>query len=158
MKKQKFECRCIRCREIGHKFLKQKIEINEDNINLNCDYYECSGGEEVFVTLIEEKHDAMIGYLRLRNIVNPHRHELQKNPCMILRELKVVGRELSIGKRSKEAFQHKGYGKELINEAERICLEEYDKKHLFVLSGKGVKDYYRKLRFKNNGVYLSKTL
>ena len=158
MKKQGFECRCIRCREIGHKLFKQKIEINEDNINLNCNYYECSGGEEIFVSLIEEKYDALIGYLRLRNIVNPHRHELQKNPCMIIRELKVVGRELSIGKRSKEAFQHKGYGKELIDEAERICLEEYDKKHLFVLSGIGVKDYYRKLGFKDNGVYLSKIL
>ena len=77
---------------------------------------------------------------------------------MIIRELKVVGRELSIGKRAKEALQHKGYGKELINEAERICLEEYGKKNLFVLSGVGVKDYYRKLGFKDNGVYLEKIL
>ena len=26
------ECRCIRCREIGHKTLKEKININEDDI------------------------------------------------------------------------------------------------------------------------------
>ena len=34
----------------------------------------------------------------------------------------------------------------------------YDKKHLFVLSGVGVKEYYRNLGFKNEGVYLSKTI
>ena len=77
---------------------------------------------------------------------------------MIIRELKVLGRELSIGQKAGEGWQHKGFGKELIDEAERICLEEFDKKHLFVLSGVGVKEYYRKLSFKDDGVYLSKTI
>ena len=158
MKKHGLECRCIRCRELGHKSLKEKIEINEDDIGLNCNFYDASGGEEVFISLIEENHDAIIGFLRLRNIMNSHRHELQKNPCMIIRELKVVGRELSIGERTDKGLQHKGFGKELINEAERICLEVFDKKHLFVLSGVGVKEYYRKLGFKEYGVYLSKII
>ncbi|MCK4902527.1 MAG: tRNA uridine(34) 5-carboxymethylaminomethyl modification radical SAM/GNAT enzyme Elp3 [Thermoplasmatales archaeon] len=157
MEKQKLECRCIRCREIGHKSLKEKIEINEDDISLNCSYYDASGGEEVFISLENEEYDALIGFLRLRNIANSHRSELQKNPC-IIRELKVVGRELPIGESSSKALQHRGYGKELIDEAERICLEAFDKKHLFVLSGVGVKQYYRKLGFKDNGVYLSKTI
>jgi len=155
-KKQGTTCRCIRCREIGHKSLKEKIEINEDDFSLNCSYYKASGGDEVFISLVEENHDALIGYLRLRNIVNSHRFELQKNPCMIIRELKVVGRELSIGERRNNVLQHKGFGKELINEAERICLEVFDKKHLFVLSGVSVKKYYKKLGFKDDGVYLSK--
>ena len=158
MKKQDLECRCIRCREIGHKSLKENIEVNEDKISFNCSYYEASGGDEVFISLVEENYDALIGYLRLRNIVNSHRYELQKNPCMIIRELKVVGRELPIGEKADNALQHRGYGKELIDEAERICLEVFDKKHLFVLSGVGVKEYYRKLGFKDNGVYLSKTI
>ena len=46
----------------------------------------------------------------------------------------------------------------LIDEAERICSEEFDKKLLFVLSGIGVKEYYRKLGFIDDGVYLSKIL
>jgi len=156
MKKRGIECRCIRCREIGHKSLIQKIEIDEDDISLNLNYYKASEGEEIFISLIEDNYDALIGYLRLRNIENPHRYELQKNSCMIIRELKVLGRELPIGERKKGAFQHKGYGKELISEAERICIEEYDKKHLFVLSGVGVKNYYRKLGFKDYGIYLEK--
>jgi elongator complex protein 3 len=77
---------------------------------------------------------------------------------MIIRELKVVGRELPIGEKAKKAFQHKGYGKELVYEAERICSEEFDKKHFFVLSGVGVKDYYRKLGFKDKGIYLYKII
>jgi elongator complex protein 3 len=77
---------------------------------------------------------------------------------MIIRELRVVGRELPIGKKSKKGMQHKGFGKELLDEAERICSEEYDKKHIFVLSGVGVKEYYRNLGFKNNDVYLYKKI
>jgi len=158
MIKQNLECRCIRCREIGHKSLKGNIEINEDVIGLSTTYYEASGGEEVFISLVEEDLDALIGYLRLRDIRASHRPELNKNPCMIIRELKVVGRELSIGERESKAFQHKGYGRELLEEAERICIEEYDKPSLFVLSGVGVKEYYRSLGFIDKGVYLSKTI
>jgi len=158
MKKQGFVCNCIRCREIGHKLINQKINLESEDVSLDLNYYKASGGEEIFISLVLEDHDALIGYLRLRNIENSHRYELRKDPCMIIRELKVVGRELSIGERTSNSIQHKGFGKELILEAERICLEEYDKKHLFVLSGIGVKDYYRKLGFKDNGVYLEKIL
>jgi len=158
MKKHGIKCKCIRCREIGFKSLKEKIEINKDNLSFSNSFYKASDSEEIFISLIEKELDAIVGYLRLRNIVDSHRFELQKNPCMIIRELKVVGRELSLGKRTKEALQHRGYGKDLMNEAERICKEEFDKKHLFVLSGVGVKEYYRKLGFKDNGVYLSKTI
>ena len=72
--------------------------------------------------------------------------------------MKVLGRELSIGERTKNGLQHRGFGKELVGEAIRICTEDFDKKHLFVLSGVGVKEYYRNLGFKDDGVYLSKTI
>ena len=157
MKKHGLECNCIRCREIGHISLRKDIEINEEDIGLSCGYYDASESEEIFISLVEKNHDALIGYLRLRDIENSHRNEL-KEPCMIIRELKIVGQELSLGKRSKKSLQHKGYGKELIDEAERICQEEFDKNNLFVLSGVGVKEYYRKLGFKDQGVYLKKKI
>jgi len=158
MKKHGIKCRCIRCREIGFKSLKQKIEIDKDDLLFNYSFYKASGAEEIFISLVEKNLDAIVGYLRLRNIIDSHRFELQKKPCMIIRELKVVGRELSLGKRTKDALQHKGCGKDLMNEAQRICKEDFDKRYLFVLSGVGVKEYYRKLGFKDNGVYLSKTI
>jgi len=158
MQKHDVKCRCIRCREIGHKTLNEDMELNEEDIGLVCSYYTASESEEIFISFVEQKTDVLIGYLRLRDINNSHRSELQKQPCMIIRELKVLGRELAFGQRTKKGVQHKGYGKELINEAERICSEEFDKKYLFVLSGIGVKEYYKKLGFRNNGVYMYKSL
>ena len=158
MQKHDKKCRCIRCREIGHMSLKKDIDLSDDSIEIDIDFYEASDSEEVFISLVDRKHDALIGYLRLRDINTSHRYELTKNPCMIIRELKVVGRELSLGKRSKKGMQHRGFGKELLDEAERICFEEFDKKYLFVLSGVGVKEYYRNLGFKDTGFYLAKNL
>jgi len=158
MKQRNTVCRCIRCREVGHKLLRKDFEINEDRIGFSCIFYEASDSEEVFISLVDEEHDAIIGFLRLRDINNSHRFELSKNPCMIIRELKVVGREISIGRHSKKGLQHKGYGRELIDEAVRICYEEFDKKYLFVLSGVGVKEYYRRLGFRDEGVYLVKKI
>jgi elongator complex protein 3 len=158
MDEHNLECRCIRCREIGHKSLKQDIKLNEDEISLNVDFYDASCGEEAFISFVDEGNDALIGYCRLRNLTSSHRYELNEKPCTIIREIKVVGRELSLGERNKEGLQHKGFVKELIDEAERITLEVFDKKHIFVLSGVGVKQYYRKLDFSDKGFFLSKTI
>lgn len=151
-------CRCIRCREIGHRSLKQNIDLEELQIEFIRREYTASGGIEIFLSLEDPTWDVIIGYLRLRDVAVPHRYELKREPCMIIRELKVLGRELPIGKRKREAVQHRGYGKRLLQEAECICREEFDKKRLFVLSGIGVKDYYRRLGFSDDGIYLSKYL
>jgi len=158
MKKHGKACRCIRCREIGHKSLKEKIEIDEDNLGFDIYHYDASNGEEIFISIADQQSDGIIGYLRLRDVAQPHRRELLRTPCIIIRELKVVGRELPLGKKGKKGWQHKGFGKELIREAERICLEEFDKKQLFVLSGVGVKEYYISLGFRDDGAYLYKEL
>ncbi len=151
-------CRCIRCREMGHKSLKENIEFNESEAKINIIKYKSNNSEEIFISLIDKINDGIIGYLRLRDIIQSHRYELQKKPCMIIRELKIVGLELPIGKKNKSGFQHIGYGKKLMKEAERICYEDYNKKILFVLSGVGVKEYYKKLSYKNKGLYLFKEL
>ena len=158
MKNHNTNCKCIRCREIGHKSLKEKIEINEDQIILKNIKYKSNESEGIFISLVDKSINGLIGYLRLRDIQKSHRYELQKNPCMIIRELKVVGFEIPLGKKNKSSMQHKGFGKKLILEAERICYEDFDKKYLFVLSGIGVKQYYRNLNFRDEGVYLYKKL
>jgi len=156
MQHQGYSCRCIRCREIGH----QPRETLDAGTKLNLEVvsrrYHASDGEELFLSLEDTNQDVLIGYLRLRNIVRPHRAELSESPCMMIRELKVLGREAPLGERSAEAFQHRGYGKKLLQEAERICREEFDKKQLFVLSGVGVKPYYRNAGFSDIGAYLHK--
>jgi len=157
MKKQGQNCNCIRCREIGHKMLKKNFDFRDEDVEIETIFYNASQSEEIFISLVDKEHDALVAFLRLRDINESHRNELEKS-CMIIRELKVLGRELPFGKRTDKGIQHKGYGKELIEESERICLEEYDKKSLFVLSGIGVKNYYRSLGFKDNGIYLNKKL
>jgi elongator complex protein 3 len=156
--KKGIKCRCIRCREIGQQSKKNKILIDESSIELDLKDYSASGGDEIFISIIIKENDLLIGYLRLRDIVYSHRYELMRKPCMIIRELKVLGRELPLGERNKEGWQHRGFGKELLREAERICNEEYDKNHIFVLSGIGVKEYYRKNGYVDDGVYLRKDL
>ncbi|WP_172602000.1 tRNA uridine(34) 5-carboxymethylaminomethyl modification radical SAM/GNAT enzyme Elp3 [Candidatus Nitrosocosmicus franklandus] len=55
-------------------------------------------------------------------------------------------------------YQHKGLGKALLSEAEKICKEEYNLKFLSVISAVGTRDYYRKFGYTNNGPYVSKRL
>jgi elongator complex protein 3 len=158
MKSHGMECRCIRCREIGHRNLGEDTIFEKEDISMDCSYYNASGSEEIFLSLINDKSDSLLGYLRLRDISMSHRYELSQKPCMVIRELKVLGREIPLGVRSEKGLQHRGFGKELLSEAERICFEQYQKKYLFVLSGVGVKNYYRNLGFQDNGLYLFKKL
>jgi elongator complex protein 3 len=158
MQKHQTSCRCIRCREIGHVSSEKTKNITDRSLQCVYRRYKASSGDEFFISLEDGIQDVIVGYVRLRDIVTPHRPELQAEPCMIIRELKVLGREASLGTRTTEAYQHRGFGKKLLSEAERICSEQFGKKRLYVLSGVGVKPYYRKLGFTDDGVYLSKVL
>ena len=149
----------LRSREIGHRSLRLGREIDIANSKIQKICYQASGGTEIFLSLVEPSFDAVIGYLRLREIRSSHRSELEKTPLMMIRELKVLGREVEIGNKLEKGLQHRGFGSHLLTEAERICDEDFDCKKLFVLSGVGVKEYYRKYHgFKDQGVYLKKRI
>ena len=51
-----------------------------------------------------------------------------------------------------KAVQHKGLGKKLIKEAEKIAKG----KNIVVISGIGVRDYYRKLGYRLKDTYMIK--
>jgi len=55
-------------------------------------------------------------------------------------------------------YQHKGLGRGLLAEAEKICREEYSLKKISVISAVGTRDYYRKFGYTNNGPYVTKLL
>ncbi|GJD12878.1 Elongator complex protein 3 [Galdieria sulphuraria] len=55
-------------------------------------------------------------------------------------------------------FQHQGIGKLLMEEAERIALEEHGSEKLAVISGIGTRNYYRKLGYVLQGPYMVKYL
>lgn len=147
----------IRSRELGHQKKSVNIDLDQVEVVLKSTEYEASGGTEVFLSQIIPPNNTLIGYMRLREIVDSHRWELMSLPCMMIRELRVVGKEVGIGKQQADGLQHKGFGSQLIHEAERLCKEQFDKNLLCVLSGVGVKEYYRTYHgFKDQGIYLSK--
>lgn len=142
MQKNGMECRCIRCREVGHR---GTVLSDPDRVVLKDTVYEASGGTEHFIAL--EYEDSLIGYVRLR---------LDSNPVATIRELKVFGKVASIGDEG-EDWQHRGYGRKLVSEAERIAAEA-GRKGIRVTSGVGVRGYYRSLGFTEGLPYMVKDL
>jgi len=117
--------------------------------------YDASNGKEIFLTI--EDNDRIIGFLRLRIPHNSKRKEITNNSA-IVRELHVYSNVEKIGKNTNKSHQHKGFGKQLLQEAERITKEEYNKNKLVVISGIGVRDYYYKLGYKKEGPYVVKII
>jgi len=135
-------CRCIRCREVGHKGIRLD---DPEKVQLKITEYEASGGKEYFVAL--EYEDSIVGYVRVR---------IDSNPVATIRELKVFGKIVSIGEEG-EDWQHRGYGKALVAEAERIAREN-SKDGIRVTSGVGVRGYYASLGFRKDLPYMRKDL
>ena len=159
MKKLKIKCNCIRCREAGLKSAKEKIDFTNCNPELMRLDYDSSDGKEIFLSIEDKKINLLFGFCRLRIPNDPFRKEITTKTGLI-RELHVYSRSLEIGKTPKEKeFQHRGFGKNLIIEAEKIAKEEFDANKSLIISGVGVKEYYKKnFNYENDGPYVSKKL
>ncbi|MEM5790646.1 MAG: tRNA uridine(34) 5-carboxymethylaminomethyl modification radical SAM/GNAT enzyme Elp3 [Candidatus Aenigmatarchaeota archaeon] len=150
-------CKCTRCREVGH-MKRFGMEPREENIKLVRRDYEASEGREIFISFEDIKQDILISFLRLRIPSDKaHRKEINEKPSAIVREMHTYGKALAVGEKG-EGWQHKGYGKSLLREAERIAMEEFDKKKIVVIAGVGVKQYFLKQGYFYDGPYVSKIL
>ena len=138
----------MRFREVGHVFLREgKIPSPQDIRLMRLDY-EASNGVEVFLSYEDPVTDSLIAFLRLRiPSPNAHRREIDSRTA-IVRELHVYGPQVPVGAKSPFWWQHKGFGRKLLWEAERIASEEFDCKRMIIISGIGVRDYYRKLGYR----------
>ncbi len=137
-------CRCIRCREYGHR-LRDGWVIGKPRLSrIN---YETVGGKEVFLSY-EDQSETLFGLLRLR--INGGK--------AVVRELHIFGPEVPLGGRLERAAQHHGLGERLLREAERIAKGEFKAGRLSVLSGVGAKEYYRLLGYSSEGAYMVKEL
>ncbi len=135
------KCRCIRCREIRN----EKV----DSYAIKVCRYKASGGEELFISA---ENNVLLGFCRLRFPSQTLRKEITKDSALI-REMHVYGSAAGIGEEG--AVQHKGIGKKLLDMAERMAYLN-DKKKIVVISGIGVREYYKKLGYKKEGAYMSK--
>jgi elongator complex protein 3 len=142
-------CQCTRCREYGHR-LRDGWTIGEPGL-IRLDY-DASQGKEIFLGY-EDGNETLFGLLRLR--INPQGHDDDK---ALVRELHIFGPEVPLGKKKEQAAQHRGLGKELLQEAERIAAEEFKVTKLSILSGVGARDYYHPLGYTLEGSYMVKQL
>lgn len=139
----------IRTREIG------RAISRSDSIHLERRDYDAANGREIFLSM--ENDDHIFGYLRLRKpSANAHRQEM--NGSAIVREIKVVGEVVPVGMHNGELWQHRGIGKSLLSNAEEIAAREWGSEKLLVISGVGVREYFRKLGYERVGPYMGKPL
>jgi len=142
-------CQCIRCREYGHR-LRDGWTVGEPHLT-RLDY-ETAGGKEILLSY-EDKDGTLFGLLRLRV-----KSSMTGVNLAIIRELHIFGHELVLMERRDDAVQHKGLGVKLLAEAERIANEEFHCDKIDILSGIGVREYYRSLGYHLSGAYMVKPL
>ncbi len=140
MRQEGVECGCIRCREAKDQELKIK------NVKLKINKYKTSSGDEYFITYDSKDGKILYGFCRLCL--------LEDNVAMV-RELHVYGKLVSVG--DKKKVQHAGLGKKLLQKAEDIAKKNNCVK-MKVISGVGVRGYYRKQKYRLRDTYMVKKI
>ena len=147
-----WKCKCIRCREIRE----AKIELKD--LSLEKEEYETSVGREVFLSWEKKSTDKMATFLRLflPLVFNKDDTLPVLEDCAIIRELHTYGRLVPVAEKGKQS-QHRGLGSSLIGEAEEISKKAGYRK-MAIISGVGVRSYYRKLGYRLADGYMVKSL
>lgn len=141
-RKEKWTCKCIRCREVKGKYdLKEKIYL------FRIDYI-ASEGKEIFLSFENKNRTKLYSLLRLR---------ITSNNSAIIREIHTYGQLTPISG-IKIAAQHKGLGKKLIKEAEKIAKKEFGLNEIAVISGIGARSYFKKLGYRLKNTYMAKKI
>jgi len=168
MKERGIICQCLRCREAGHR----PLLPSDTKIKVFDDVYRNANGAEHFLSVEDEARTTVLAFLRLRlpeKEVATDDPKLQKmfqetvssfpelKECAFVRELHTYGQALKVTDARQTAVQHRGSGKQLMKEAERLA-KEHGYKYLAVISGVGVRAYYRKLGFRLVGTYMRKRI
>jgi elongator complex protein 3 len=139
-RKNNWKCKCIRCREVKENYdPKEKVFLFREN-------YDASGGKEIFLSFENKKRNKLYALLRLRII----------EKSAIIREIRTYGQQIKTSEKTSLSPQHQGFGKKLIKEAEVITKKEFKKNHLLVISGVGVRSYWRNLGYKLEKTYMVK--
>jgi ELP3 family radical SAM enzyme/protein acetyltransferase len=150
-------CQCIRCCEISSE------TFNKEDIEYNIHQFIASGAQEYFISATistpASNRPLLLGFLRLRlssaleQSVIP---EIRGRVAMV-REIHTFGRVKQVGSSAKGGAQHLGIGRKLLQIAESTALER-GFKEIAVISGIGVRDYYRNRGYELNGTYMTKTI
>ncbi len=137
-------CRCVRCREVDFRTRDPQPEA----IRLLREDYESSGGHEVFLSLEDPGEDILVAYARLRIDA----------AGATVRELKVFGRLVPLHEEPGRRWQHRGMGRQLMEECESVARDEFLVRRMRVTAGVGVRGYYRTLGYRLEKPYMVREL
>ena len=161
MREEKIVCHCIRCREVGKEYNpKEKIYLFRED-------YDASEGKEIFLSFENKKRIKLFSFLRLR-VPSFALRASEGKPSLkhfipvlqdaaIIREIHTYGELVPISE-IKIAPQHRGLGKRLIKEAEKIAKREFGLNKIAVISGVGTRNYFSKLEYQLRETYMVKYL
>lgn len=156
LKKEGKFCKCIRCREVRGGVYDAKVELMVDE-------RDSLGGKELFLSFESGDSTRGVGSLfsMLRLRLPGKKEEMlfkELEHSAIVREVHTYGQVMSLqGQSLKEESQHKGLGKRLLVEAEKIALGRgYNR--MAIISAVGTREYYKKLGYYLVGEYMVKRL
>jgi elongator complex protein 3 len=141
------ECRCLRCREVG-----RRASPAPDALELTRTEYSAARGREAFFAWEDPATGAVAGFLRLRYPSSTTEGGLAEP---VVRELKVLGREVPVGSAadSGSAYQHRGLGSSLLARAkDEVVAGGFA--GLYVTSAVGTRRYYAARGFVRAGSYM----
>ena len=156
MRLNNWGCKCIRCREI------KGNSVSLSNIKLNIEKYRASGGDEYHISFDTDcDKNYLIGFLRLRLNGDGEDCDDMVLPsikgCALIRELHVYSNLSNVGDNIEGSLQHKGFGRQLVAKAEELAIANgYER--IAIISGTGVREYYKKLGYSLIDTYMIKTI
>lgn len=121
--------------------------------------YAASGGTETFLSFESEDGKHLYALLRLRK---PSPAGVQAFGSVLrnaglIREVHSYGAEVGVGEGVGQG-QHRGLGRKLIEEAERITRDEWNLPKITIIAGVGTREYYRKHGYELRSTYMTKKL
>lgn len=152
--KRGLKCQCIRCREVKSK----KTDLAAAELHVY--RYRASGGDEYFLAFESPDKTILYGFLRLRLTATAGAGIFPElAAAAMIRELHVYGKVVPVTQKAADETvpQHVGFGKQLLREAEKIALAN-GLNRISVIAGVGVRNYYRKQGYHDEGAYQIKTL
>lgn len=156
MEKSRKKCRCIRCREVRSDFQRsEKVKLFRFD-------YKSSEGLDIFLSYENADRSKLYSFLRLRIPSNYFSKTAHFFPALqnsgIIREIHTYGSQVGFHLRDSFSPQHRGYGKKLVSEAEKITRTEFGIRKIAVIAGVGVRGYFRSQGYDLIGTYMSKVL
>lgn len=154
LKKKGVRSMDIRSREIG-----RHVEYTSKTACLFIrKYFENDEAIDYFISFESVDNVALFGFIRLRIL----KQKAQKDVIFpelkskgLIRELHVYNTLVPVGEKFSNSSQHSGFGKKLVQEAERLSLS-HGQDGVAVISGEGVRGYYYKLGYEPTKHFLIK--